>query len=404
MATKDLYALDLGTTKFCLATIRFSTDSEKPVIRKTVVQAAGMRRGMLSNIEEASVALNKLLDLAEKDFSRDISDVVVGVAGSHLKGRIGRASLDIGGEIVSLEDQLDVLEKCKTVQSSSLEILHNIALSYQIDDRECIDSAVGFSGDFLRCESFIIEADKNYLKDIIRLCNTCGLSVKKLYAEPFASACVTVPYSLKQAGVAVADIGGGTTDGIVFKNGKPIKLFTVNIAGELLTSDLAIGLKLDQSDAKMVKHELGLRSLSDLDCPEKLRHLDLHQTGFSTQQILTCRVDELYRLIAKDLGQISKILSGGLILTGGGSELIGICDYINSKFGIHTSKIRPEIPKLSNHTSDPGERARAATKFATVAGLLYLAIKDYGGLDIKQNKLSASKFLKTFVNWLKEIS
>ena len=269
MKHKELFALDLGTTKFCLATIRFDSETGEPVIKKTVVPAGGMSRGMLSNMQEAEIALNKLLDLAEKDFARDIREVVVGVAGSHLSGKIGRASHDLGGEVVKNTDETEVLEKCK-IASSGLEILHNIPLSFQIDDREHVDNAIGFSGDFLKCESFIIEADKNYLKDIIRLCNNCGISVQKLYAEPFASSCVTVPFNLKQAGVAIADIGGGTTDGIVFKNGKPIKLFTVNIAGRLITSDLSIGLQISDDDAKSIKHKFGLLNSEE---PSKLEKI-----------------------------------------------------------------------------------------------------------------------------------
>jgi cell division protein FtsA len=401
--SKELFALDLGTTKFCLATIRFDSESGKPIIKKTVVPAGGMRRGMLSNMEEASEALNSLLDLAEKDFSRDIREVVVGVAGSHLSGKIGRASLDIGGDVINRADQDEVLEKCKYA-TEGLEILHNIPLSYQVDQREHVDSAVGFSGDFLKCESFIIEADKNYLKDIIRLCNNCGISVQKLYAEPFASSCVTVPYSMKQAGVAIADIGGGTTDGIVFKKGKPIKLFTVNIAGKLITSDLSIGLQISEDDALVAKHKFGLTRSEETITLQKITGENININGRLVHRILSCRIDELYTLISSELGPLLNLISGGIIFTGGGSELRGICEHITSKFGISSTKIKPEIPKLSNHTENPGERVTAATKFATVAGLLYLAIEDFGGDDKKQGSLKASKYLKTFVNWLKEIA
>ena len=403
MADNELFALDLGTTKFCLATIRFGDNTSTPTIKKTVVPSGGMHRGMLSNMREATEALNRLLDLAESDFARDIREVVVGVAGSHLTGKIGRATLDIGGDVILKEDQFDVVEKCKS-PSNGMEILHNIPLSFQVDQREHVENPVGFSGDFLRCESFLIEADKNYLKDLIRLCNNCGLSVQKLYAEPFASSCVTVPFSLKQSGVAIADIGGGTTDGIVFKRGKPIKLFTVNIAGKLFTSDLSIGLQISNDDAAAIKHKFGLEYTEEKITSQKITGETLDVSGLTVQKILSCRIDELYKLISKELGQLTGLLSAGIILTGGGSELKGICDHIQQKFKITTTKINPEIPKLSNHTENPGERVTAATKFATVAGLLYLAIEDFGLANKNQSHFRASKYLKTFVNWLKEIA
>ena len=177
----------------------------------------------------------------------------------------------------------------------------------------------------------------------------------------------------------------------------------MNIAGRLITSDLSIGLQISDDDAKSIKHKFGLLNSEEPSKLEKITGESITIDGALVNKILSCRIDELYELIINELGPISKLLSGGLILTGGGSELKGVCEYITEKHGISTSKIKPEIPKLSNHTDDPGKRVTAATKFATVAGLLYLAIEDFGDLEAKQ-KPKATKYLKTFVNWLKEIA
>ena len=106
---------------------------------------------------------------------------------------------------------------------------------------------------------FLIDADKFYLKDIVDVCNESGLQVQRLYSEPFASASVTVPDAYKQLGVALADIGGGTTDGIVFKGGRPVGAFTVNVAGKLMTSDLAIGLSISPEEAEKIKIRFGIK-------------------------------------------------------------------------------------------------------------------------------------------------
>ena len=327
--------------------------------------------------------------------------MVVGIAGSHLSGKIITSTLDIEGEVITEELQKEIISRCH-ITSQGMEILHNIPLTFQVDNREHVDSAIGFSGDFLKCESFIIEADRNYMKDVVRLCNNCGLSIQKLYAEPYASASVTVPYSMKQSGVAVADIGGGTTDGIVFKNGKPIKIFTVNIAGQLITNDLAIGLQISENNANTLKHRFGLEKEMDLVSIEKSNGQYAKVHSSLIYKILSCRVDELYQLISKELGVLMKLLQGGIILTGGGSELKGITNHFFKNLGIITTKIQPEIPKISNQTKNPGNRTAAATKFATVAGLLYLALEDFG--PEKSRGPRVSRYLKTFVNWLKEIS
>lgn len=402
----EIYALDLGTTKFCIATISYH--GHDPIIKKTVVPAKGMRRGMLDNIELATQALNNLLELAEKDFGRDIREVVVGIAGSHLRGRIGKGMIDMGGDVVTAEDELEVLELCANkVTSQKFEILHNIPLYYQIDNRELVESAVSFSGDYLNCESFIIEADRNYMKDIVRLCNHCGLSVKKLYAEPYASASVTVSHALKQAGVVAADIGGGTTDGIVFKNGKPIRLFTVNIGGEMFTKDLSIGLNILESKAHELKHELGLTMISGGRELVSITGKKIYVENKDVYHILRSRTTELHEKVNLSLRGIKPLLRGGIVLTGGGSELAGLTPLMAQLFELESSKIEPEIPKLNIQTGGDGsetQRIKTQTKFATLAGLLYLAISDFGSLQSKDHKMNPTKILKSFVNWLKEIA
>ena len=106
----------------------------------------------------------------------------------------------------------------------------------------------------------MIDADKSYVKDVIRLCNNCGLEVSNIFSEPFASSSVSVKDEQKQNGVVIADIGGGTTDGIIFQNGKPIDVFTVNIGGSLMTQDIAKGLNVNQELAETVKKEFGLNT------------------------------------------------------------------------------------------------------------------------------------------------
>ena len=406
MSHQEIFALDLGTTKFCLATLHYPRPFEKPVIKKVVVPSGGMRRGMVCHMGEAQQALDALLGLAEKEFSCDVRQIYLGVAGSHLSSRIAEATLDLGGDTITSDDQRALGGKCARPHDLGSEILHNLPIHYRVDTREQVDCAIGFSGDFLTGSSFMIEADKNYLKDLIRLCNVCGLTVKKLYAEPLASASVVVPHELKHQGVVVVDIGGGTTDGIAFKGGKPIKLFTVNVGGEIMTQDLMTCLRISFEDAHQVKHTIGLSYLSSK--PASPMTLKLRSGGSRVVtaedvfKILSCRISELYQLIMAETVSFEEKFSSGMILTGGGSELAYISEYLSMKHSVYVTKNHPTLPKLANQTPSPDDRTTTTTPFATVSGLLYLAWLD----EQKTIKVSgrASHHFKSLLGWFKEIA
>ena len=417
--SRQIFALDLGTTKFCLATLR-QNDGQKPEIEHVVVPSGGMRRGMVCDMNEARGALDTLIAQAESQFQSDIKHIYLGVAGSHLNGRIAQATLDLGGDTIRSEDQEAIQNKCQKPKDSSYEILHNIPLTYQVDQRDLVNCAVGFSGDFLKGESFIIEADKNYLKDLVRLCNTCGLTVLKLYAEPYASAMVSVPYERRQQGVVVADIGGGTTDGIVFKEGKPVKLFTVNVGGEIMTQDLATCLQIASADAHRLKHHFGLYHAThnraqgyrpdEREKPSKRMAVEqitgrkVHISGHHVYKILSCRIVELYHLIMEELGPLADLLNSGMVITGGGSELGNIAPFISRQHSIYVNQIQPYLPKLANNTDTPHERITASTPYATVVGLLYLAWLHEEKHHRTAISAKATFHLRSFISWLKEIA
>lgn len=400
---QDLYALDLGTTKFCLATIQFRTPFEPPTLKKVMVPADGMHRGMVNHMTKAQRALDQLITLAEQEFGRDIKHIHLGVAGSHLSSRITSSTLDLAGDTITTEDQHTLLEMCaQTGAARQQEVLHALPIHYQIDARELMECATGFSGNFLTGTSFVIESDKSYLRDLIRLCNSCGLKVKTLSAEPLASAAVVVPTELKQQGVIVLDIGGGTTDGIAFRHGKPVKLITVNVGGEIMSRDLATCLRINLRDAHQLKHHFGLSYLSPsapppVECRNSHGEL-ITVSAEMVYDILSCRISELYELVEHEVKPLGELFTAGMIITGGGSELAYLSDYLTAKHDIMVTKNKPTLPiKLAQQATAGGEHT---TPFATVAGLLYLASQ--GPMAEVSHK--ATSHFKSLFNWLREIA
>lgn len=390
-------ALDLGTTKFCIAAIPTKADSRDISLHE--VSSQGMRRGMMVDFNKAKDALNKLIEEAEKILKIDISSVVVGVAGSHLKGQLVSKDMTIADPFIRSRHIEDLTREVENEnRSQNRELLHCIPVSFQIDDRDPILNPVGLSGSLIRGRFFVIDADKSYLKDLIRLCNQCGLKVSQLYAEPFASASVTIEDSLKNLGVAIADIGGGTTDGIVFQDGRPVDLFTINTAGHHMNRDLSVGLNLSIEAGIEIKESYGL-----LRIPLEMHLHNVHGQSFTARRqqvkdILQARVLELGKFMFHALLPHQGSLGGGIIFTGGGSKLQGIDSFLSQKFGLTVICQEPQLLGDATSTQDFEPR------HATVLGLLNLEIGRMRALNLGFESSWPKKYMTQFFNWIKELS
>lgn len=409
---KDVYALDLGTTKFCLASLRASSRHEDSGWKLDMVSvpADGMRRGMVANIDQARTALNQLISQAERAFAADVRQVVVGIAGSHLQGRSVSLTRTLQDDTVSAKDLLLITECAeKDHILEGREVLHTIPLGYSVDGRPRVESPMGLHGKVLEGQYFLIDADQSYLRDVLSVCNASGLQVLRFYSEPVASASVTVPDTLKENGIAMADIGGGTTDGIVFRGGRPVSIFTINIAGKLMTNDLAVGLGLHPTEAERAKLFFGIHPS---DASDRLEVIDLHgntrHLGHREMNaILLPRIHELGGLIAKSLLPFRGTLGSGLFLTGGGSEVKGLPEYFRAKMGVPVLRAKPSLtpPKGAESTQHEAfENNNHPAKFATVLGLINLEIGRLGDQEKYRQTTWSSKYLGPILNWLKELA
>jgi cell division protein FtsA len=410
-ALKQIYGLDFGTTKFCIARAHCAPNTTNVQVDVVAVPADGMHRGMLANLTLARKALSVLIEQAEQQFNADITRVVVGVAGSHLKSATSTISTPIPGDIVTSKDLALLLQRAESqYQVEGRELLHTVPIGYRVDDRETISDPLGFRGKTLTGDFFLIDADKFYLKDIVDLCNESGLQVVRLYSEPFASASVAVPDSYKEAGVALADIGGGTTDGIMFKNGRPLAAFTVNVAGKLMTNDLAIGLSLPQVEAEKLKIRFGIKPLKDdVMTVTDLKGQAKSVSGVDAGQILVPRIHELCSLVAESLQPFRGQLGAGILLTGGGAEVKGITDYFASKLRVPVSRAKPVLIDETKITTAEAEQdilkhSTYPTKYSTVIGLLNLELGRIAEMQKGRGNSWTNRYLGQFINWLRELS
>ena len=403
-----VYALDLGTTKFCFATVVEKDHDQVPNIHFITVPANGMRRGMLENFEQAKQSLNTLIESAESELQTQITQTVVGIAGSHLTSQM-KTCVQIEDKVSTVNHKtLENLKAKAKIESSVLnkEILHVVPISYQIDNRDSLKNPFGFSFSKITGNFLIIYADKLYLTDVVKLCNSCGIEVKRLYAEPYASASVILTDQAKEAGVVIADIGGGTTDGIIFSEGSPKKVFTVNIGGKLMTSDLSIGLGIPIDEAEKIKRAIGLH-------PNQQKTIETHDIYKNSKNIyqeavhniLGPRVTELANLINKETQKEKIFLAGGLILTGGGSETLGMTDYMNHTLPYQTKKIHPSLPlEVCKYLNMTQSSLSYSTQLATVLGLLYLENIHQSQIQSPNKTWRISKYFRELAIWFKELS
>ncbi|MFK7873089.1 MAG: cell division protein FtsA [Oligoflexales bacterium] len=384
---EQLFALDLGTTKFCLATLNPAQPDE---IDTVCIPAAGMKRGMVASYQETKKALLELISTAEEKFATDISTVHVGIAGAHLWSRKIESQVHLNHHTVNLEHIYKLKSQIPSKLSSGHQILHQIPMHYQVDQRPEVLEPQGLSGQFLHGQFLLIGSDFVYARDVIQLCNDCGLRVKALFAEPYASAQSTVHQTASETGVTVADIGGGTTDGICFRGGKPIGCFTINVGGEIITNDLAIGLGVSKSEAEHLKHTFGVLD-TNIETQVSTIHNDLkHIKASDIQKILKPRLEELSHLILQQRLRLGVDPETGLFLTGGGADLKGLPQLMENQLNIHVSRVRPTQAK-EHHTG----------KLATSIGLLSLAQLS---TTTKKNSSKLSYYAKQFFDFIKELS
>ena len=386
----DIFALDLGTTKFCLAAYQGGRKLDL-----CVLPAGGVHRGMLSDFSAAKWVLLELIDAAEKKFNTRIRSVAVGVTGNHLHYYRAFAQIKITTPRINAATLKALQETARaSARRDKREVLHSIPLRYRIDRREWLRNPLGFSGDNLEAEFFTIDSDRYYLEDVLNLCNDTGLEVKKFAAESIASASVTLSDNEKEMGVALVDIGGGTADGIIFINGVPHHSFSIAVAGSLATQDLSYGLNISQQDAELVKQHFGLVT-SDLK--KGLDLFDLNQKRLQVSwrnvyPVLAPRIDEFAHLLHSELLPFQRLLRGGIALTGGGAQLLDLASYLKSSLQINTWKIVPRIDL------DVGNSFNL--KYATALGLLNLCI------DAERPRSSDQPpgYLRSFFGWIRELS
>jgi cell division protein FtsA len=324
--------LDLGTTKVC-AIVAEVTEDGLDVIGVGSVPSRGLRRGVVVNIESTVQAIRAAVEQAESMAGVEIASVYAGISGSHVQGMNKEGVAAVNAREVKQEDVARVLEQARAIPlGSDREVLHVLPQEYIVDDQGGIREPVGMNGVRLQAQVHIVTAATSAVQNIRRCAERANLHVAEVVLEPLASAEAVLEGDEKEIGVALVDIGGGTSDIIVYVDGAVVHTSVIPVGGLNVTSDIAHYFRTPIAEAERVKIKYGCASPSLVDSDEQV---EVPSVGGRAARsvprgdlcaIIEPRIEEIFQQVAHVLeqGGFSRHIASGVVVTGGTAQLEGL--------------------------------------------------------------------------------
>ena len=374
-----LTSIDVGTTKVCTIIADVDSGNNIRVIGVGITPTTGLAKGLVVNINDARESIRASVRKAEQASGYKVESAYIGVTGRHVSSLNNRGVVAItrNDRLVRPDDLRRVLECARSVKvPSERKLLHVIPRNYAVDGQVGVKNPVGMYGFRLDVETHIITAAITSIQNLVKCIRGIGIDIDDLILEPLASSEAVLTEDEKQIGVILADIGGGTTDLAVFRQGSIWHTSILPVAGYQLTRDVAIGLGLPFEVAEEMKKRYGSVMPvyeSKIDNSSAISE-DGHGVSYQDLcDIIRARVEEILRLILLELpnAEYETLVPAGLVLTGGSSNLSGIetlgQDVLNLpvRVGAPTS-----MQGISDALHDPA--------YATSVGLLLWGSKHQG--------------------------
>ena len=334
--------LDIGTTKVCAVVGEIGEDGIT-ILGVGTVPCRGLRKGIVSNIDWTVRSIKEAIESAQTMAGVEIRTVYAGVAGSHIRSQMSDGVAAIAGGEVTRADVERVLEGARAIPvDADRQILHVIPREYIVDAQDGIRDPIGMSGVRLGVKVNLVTAATSCVQNVIRCAERCGLTVADVVLEPLASAEAILSDDEKEIGAAVVDIGGGTTDILLYVDGGIAHTSVIPVGGNNITSDVAAGLRTPMAEADRLKRLSGCalgRMVGDeeeIEVPGVGGHAPRRTARRVLSDIIEPRVEEIFAVIRKrieDTGLLEQ-LSAGVILTGGAVLLEGIPEFAEEILGM----------------------------------------------------------------------
>jgi cell division protein FtsA len=374
-------------------------------------RTTGLRRGIVSDIEETTRSIRKAVEDAERMAGTKVDTLYAGIAGEHVRAMISKGIVAVNGDEISKADvdRANDVARAQPVPQDR-ELLHAIPQEYSVDKNQGIRDPIGMIGTRLETEMYLVTIGASPAMNLRKSVERAGYHVRELVLEPLASALSVLTEDEKELGVALVEMGAGTTDIAVFHEGKIRHLGTVNYGGNNVTSDIVQGIGVTQADAERLKERYGCayEPLVDpdevLQLPSTVAQGERHIQRQVLAHIIHQRMDEIFNLVLSEIQRagFAQRLNGGVVITGGAAAMQGVGELAADVFGTGVRIGLPEenIGGLSDSVQAP--------RFATVVGLaLYGAHRTAAGFAPSGRHralagVGVDRFTKKLKTWLED--
>ena len=399
---KDLVVgLDIGTAKVMVVVAEVLQGGELKLAGLGVAPSNGLKRGVVVNIDATVQSIQQALKEAELMADCKITRVYTGITGSHIRGINSTGMVAVKDKEVTAADVARVVETAKAINISTDQRLLLVEPQEFVIDGQDVRQPIGMSGIRLEAKVHIVTGAQSAAENIIKCVRRCGLDVDRLMLNPLASSLSVLTDDERELGVALVDIGAGTTDVAIFTNGAIRHTAVIPIAGDLITSDIAMALRTPTKDAEEIKIESGYAKqlLADPDVQVEVPGLGDRTPRMLSRQalagVIEPRVEEIFSLVQqviRDSGY-EEVLSSGIVLTGGSAVMPGMVELGEDIF---LKPVRRGVPQYSSALADMVSQPRAAT----VMGLLAEAGVDrQRGFKVSQKSGSVNSLMDRLKDW-----
>ncbi|MEW5849019.1 MAG: cell division protein FtsA [Myxococcota bacterium] len=397
--------LDIGTTKIACIVGEIH-EHGMDIIGIGTHPSRGLKKGAVINIEATVAAIKKAVEEAELMAGVEIQSVYTGIAGGHIKGINSHGTVAVKDKEIKDGDIKRVIDAAKAVNiPMDREVIHVLPQEYIIDGQDGIKEPLGMCGVRLEAKVHIVTGAVSNAQNIVRSAQRCGLNVADIVLQPLASAEAVLTEEEKELGVALIDIGGGTTDVAVFSGGAIVHTSVLTLGGNHLTNDIAVGLRTPVDEAERIKQRYGCALTSMVDKNETIDvpSVGHRQPRILARQILTeiiePRVEEIFELTKREIEKTghADLLASGVVITGGSTLLEGVQELAEDVLGV---PVRRGVPRGIGGLVD----VVRSPMYATGVGLLMYGSKHMDSRYFKVREENVYNKVKSRMrDWLHEI-
>ncbi len=375
MNQRNITSIDIGSSMIRCVVAEIGENNVVRILGVGNVHSDGLRRGAVVDVAVVSQAISEAVDAAELMSGIQIKSAVVSIGGSGVsvqetKGvvAVGRANNEV------TEDDIDrVLKAAESIAvPTNKEIIHVLPRTYRLDDQKNIADPIGLKGVRLEVSALIVEAPISHIKNVSAAIERANVVIERFVVEPLAAAEAVLSKKQKELGVALVILGASTTSVAIFEDGELYHASIIPIGSDYITQDLAIGMRTSMEIAENVKISYGSASYNNVKPNGEidLSVFDANEEGAVLHEhvieIVTARLEEIFMLIREEFVSAGKdrLLPAGIVLTGGGSNLVDIVDYAKDslQLPVHTGNVEGVVG-IMDHVDDPS--------FTTSIGLIF---------------------------------